>query len=104
MTNRAAMFPPSTRLFAGIIVILVTAVATYGQWRAQRDPLDALAWIETHRGPQDTAMYTHAQRHVAYIRDMYGDRWSPTGYATLGVVGTLIGVVLLASSRDWRAP
>ena len=103
MARRASLFPPSARLFAGIIVLPVTALATYGQWRAQKDPLDALEWIEAHRRPQDTAMYTHAQRHAAYIHEVYGDPWDPTGYATLGVVGTIVGVGLIASSRIRRS-
>ncbi|MEX2178509.1 MAG: hypothetical protein WD801_07345 [Gemmatimonadaceae bacterium] len=73
-----------------------------GQWYSTRGPLQTLAWYEQHRAPGDSAGYASALYHAGHAQATHAARWSLTGYATLGVAGTLVGLAVLLGARQRR--
>ena len=98
MTDTRAFFPPSSRVLLGVAVLVVTLGLTYGQWHAYNGPIETLAWENQHRYKGDSADYATIY-HASRARDVIANRWHPTGYATLGLVGSLIGIGLIFSAR-----
>lgn len=104
MKSRRVFFPRSSRALLGVALLLVVPALTYGQWKyAVKGPLETLAWIDEHRGPRDSAAYASALYHAGHARASHDRRWSMTGYATIGLTGTLVGLALLLSSLIGRS-
>lgn len=72
------------------------------KWQSNKGPLETLAWYEQHRNPGDSIVYASAVYHAGHARASNMNRWSPSGYATLGIAGTLVGLALLL--RNTGAP
>ncbi len=87
------------RTTLGIVFLIAAPALSIGAWDAANGPLETLAWYDAHRGPGDSAAYASAQYHAAHARASHANRWRPTGYATLGLLGTLIGIGLLIPYR-----
>src|SRR5688500_3545 len=92
-------FPAKSRLVIGVVVMVVTLGLSFGRWYSAKGPLETLAWFEQHRGPGDSLAYASAIYHATHARAVHDNRWRPTGYATLGLVGTAIGLALIVSAR-----
>jgi len=98
MKDKRAFFPARSRLLLGFAFLLVASGLASGQWYSVRGPLQDLAWFEEHRAPGDSVAYASALYHASYARAIHARRWSPTGYATLGLAGALVGAALIVSS------
>ena len=103
MTDPPAFFSPGSRIRAGVAVLVVVLGLTYGQWWSANESIKTLRAIEQHRQPGDSAAYVSAVYHASRARVTIEGRWSATGYGTLGVAGTLIGLALVLSARPRRA-
>jgi hypothetical protein len=101
MDTKRPFFPPSSRLLVGIALVLVATGLAVAQWHYRvRGPLQTLAWFDAHRSPGDSLVYASAAYHAAHAQGSYSNRWRLTGYATLGTMGTLVGIGLILSG--WR--
>jgi len=99
--NESAFGPRSRRLL-GLILLVVSTGLAFGAWYSANRPLKELAWIEDHRSPADSLAYGSAVYHATHARATHANRWRLNGYATLGALGTLLGIGLLVSSRSRR--
>jgi hypothetical protein len=86
----------------GVLLVLASPALALGQWYSIRGPLKTLAWFDDHRAPGDSVAYASALYHAGHARASIAGQWQPTGYATLGAAGTLIGVALLGVSARRR--
>lgn len=97
-------FPPSSRILVGLMILLLAPGLSYVRWHFQvREPLQTIARIEQNRQPGDSAVYADALYHASHARALQGRKWSLGGYATIGLVGTLVGLALVMSARRWTA-
>ena len=94
LSKLAAMF--------GLLLVLASPGLSLGQWYSERSPLETLAWFEQNRAPGDSAGHASAVYHAAHARASVANRWKPTGYGTLGVIGTLAGIGFLFAGRRRR--
>lgn len=85
------------RSIVGVLFVLVSPTLALGAWHSANGPLETLAWFDAHRTPGDSIAYASAIYHASHARASHANRWRPTGYATLGLAGTLIGAALLLS-------
>lgn len=92
----------SARRVLGAILLLAAPALALGVWYSARGPLTTLAWLEEHRTPADSAAYASALYHASHARATEANRWHLTGYATLGLIGTLAGACLLLSGSYRR--
>jgi hypothetical protein len=59
--------------------------------------------VRAEPGPGDSAAYASALYHATHARVAHEARWEITGYATLGLVGVVIALGLIGSSRLGRS-
>jgi hypothetical protein len=83
----------------GLILVIAAPSIGYGVRHSTRDPLATLAWFQQHRAPGDSAGYASALYHASHAQATEANRWHPTGYATLSVVGTCLGLAILVGGR-----
>jgi hypothetical protein len=102
MDTKRPFFPPTSRLLVGSALVIVAIGLAFGQSYAVKGPRQALAWFDQHRSPGDSIAYGSAVYHAAHSQSSYSNRWRPTGYATLGTVGTIAGIALILSSLRRR--
>ena len=86
----------------GVILAIVSPALAWASWNVNQQPLQVLAQVEQRRSILDSATIASAMYHAAHARATLADRWHPTGFATLGVIGTIAGVMLLYFSRSRR--
>lgn len=89
-------------MVTGLLLVLVSPALALGQWYSTRGPLQTIAWFDQHRSPRDSAAYASALYHAGHAQATHARRWNLTGYATLGVAGTLVGLALLFGARQRR--
>lgn len=104
MPHKAEFFPPSSRFALGVVFLVVAPALAIGQWYRVKGPIEELERIEQHRSPNDSAAYASAVYHASHARATRAARWHPTGYATTGVTGALVGAALILSARRRRPP
>src|SRR5437870_4378826 len=93
----------ASRIFGAILIIAAPSLAL-GSWYSTKQPLEVLAQLEQLRArgsAVDSGAYASAMYHARHARQTQVDRWTLTGYATLGVIGTIVGagLILLGSRR-----
>ena len=83
------------------IVLLVTAPSiAIGDEVAIRRELRQIDDVWSRRtAPVDSAVISSEQYHHAHLVADAAARWSATGHATLGVIGTALGLALVLVSR-----
>ena len=86
------------RILGTVLVIAAPSLA-FGSWYSTRQPLEMLAWTEANRARVPAEAYGSAVYMAAHARRTLEEKWSPTGFATLGIAGFLLGVGSLALSR-----
>ena len=92
----------SARRILGLLLLLAAPTLAFGVWHSVRGPLEELARFEQYRTPADSVAYANALYHGMHARTTEANRWHLTGYATMGLVGTVLGAGLLLSS--WSRP
>jgi hypothetical protein len=85
-----------------LVLTIASPALASGHWYSNRSPLSTARWIEQHRSPGDSATYASALYHAGHAQASNHGRWHLTGYATLGVVGTALGLALLLAARSRR--
>ena len=90
------------RRVLGLVLIIAAPAVTFGVWYRTRDTIATLAAFEAHRARGDTTGIASAAYHARHARTTEANRWRLTGYATHGLVGTIVGIALLASGRTRR--
>jgi hypothetical protein len=110
--SRVPVFPPQYPMgradliklatIIGLVLVIASPALAIGQWYSNRSPLRTLAWVEQHRSPGDSALYASALYHAGHAQASNTARWHLSGYATLGVIGTLLGLGLLVAARSRR--
>lgn len=90
----------------GLVLLIGAPLLAFGTWNATRQPLEVFALAQRNRAQLDSATYASAAYHAAFARATQANRWHLTGYATLGVLGTLVGAGLVYAGlpRAGRAP
>ena len=89
------------RVVGVIVLVLSPALAVATHWAARRD-MEAVGRLPRPITPVDSQTYSRLNYHVVIAEGQLAGRWSPTGYAALGVTGTLLGVALLIGSGRVR--
>ena len=84
----------------GLVLAIASPALAFGQWYNNRSSVSTLRWVEQHRSPGDSAAYASALYHAGPAQASDDDRWHLTGYATLGVLGTALGLALLLAARS----
>lgn len=102
MPPKAEFFPPSSRVLLGVVFLVVFPALAIYRWYGAKGPIETREWFEQHRSPGDSAAYASAVYHASHARATHAARWHPTGYATMGVAGTLAGAALVLSARRRR--
>ena len=92
----------AARRAIGLILVIAAPMLAGFEWDSTRQPLATFARMELNRRPADSAAYEHAVEHAAWARETLANRWHLTGYATLGVLGTIAGAALLYSGISRR--
>ena len=95
-------FPPRSRLLLGIVLLVIAVGLTWAQWYSLQGPMETLAWFEKNRAPGDSLAYASTLYHASHAQATHANRWSPTGYLTLGVIGVVVALTLIASSSVGR--
>lgn len=90
------------RRVLGMTLIIAAPLLAFGVWNSTRVPLAAFAQMQKHRTPGDSLAYASAAYHAGHALATQTNRWHPMGYATLGVLGTIIGAALLYSGLSRR--
>ena len=92
------------RRVIGVLLVLVAAALSLGhEWTIRRDLGYAAAVGPRVDAAGDSAMRASIAYHAANARAAGRARWSPLGHGTLGVVGVIAGLAILATTRR-RAP
>lgn len=86
----------------GVTLVLVSPAYAWASWTGTQQPLEVLAQVEQRGNILDSATIGSAMYHAAHARATLADRWHPTGFATLGVIGTIVGATFLFFSRARR--
>ena len=88
----------SVRRILGLLLLLASPMLAFGARYSAQESLTSLARIEQHRTPADSLVYASAVYHASHARALEANRWRASGYATLGLAGTVAGLGLLVSS------
>lgn len=99
MTDKP-FFPSRSRRLVGVIVLLASGILAYARWDSSEQLIASLAWAQAHRTPGDSASYASQLYHGSHGQVARDGRWRTTGYATQGLMGTLIGLALVLSARS----
>ena len=85
----------------GVVLVICAPVATYRVWDGNRLNLAVLQDMQSRplRDKTDSAMYASAVYHATPARASEVGRWGLTGYVTLGVFGTVVGIGLVVFSH-----
>ncbi|MDB4905962.1 MAG: hypothetical protein JWO05_746 [Gemmatimonadetes bacterium] len=79
------------RRIAGLVLLIAAPALAWGSWnQANRDIAFADA-VPPRRNHADSLMFEYSAYHAARGRIAHAERWHPTGYATLGLLGVLVG-------------
>ncbi len=85
----------SLRQVVGLVLLIGWPAISYLRWN---DAAGAINVMETAPKPvtkTDSAFYSSAVYHGSYAMAVRDNRWRPTGYATQGIGGFSLGLVLL---------
>lgn len=90
-----------SRVYAGVLVLLITAGLTVLRARAATEPLETLASVTRRHayGQASDITLASAQYHGAHAQRSFDARWSLTGYATHALVGAALGLSLIFVRR-----
>ena len=87
----------------GTVLVIAAPSLAFGTWYSTRQPLEMLAWSEANRSRIQADAYGSAVYHASFAQRTLDEKWSPTGFATLGITGFLLGIGLLTLSRRGSA-
>lgn len=92
---------PRARTTLGVLLLLASAGLTVLRARAVAEPLETLPRVsQMHReGRASGGALANAQYHAGHARRAFEERWSLAGYATQGILGGVLGLVLLLVRR-----
>jgi hypothetical protein len=76
----------------GIILVIAAPGLAFGSWYSTRQPLEMLAWSEANRARIPAEAYGSAVYMAAHAQRTLDEKWTLTGFATLGITGLLVGV------------
>ena len=93
----------SVRRILGLLLLLASPMLALGARYSAQESLTSLARMERHRTPADSLAYASASYHASHARAREANRWHASGYATLGVAGTVVGLGLLVSGLFRRS-
>ena len=83
----------------GVILLIAAPGLAFGNWYSTRQPLEMLAWSNQNRSRIPAEAYASAVYMGAHAQRTIDEMWKPTGFATLGTFGTLLGIGLLFIAR-----
>lgn len=89
------------RRTVGLLLVIVAPGLAYGAWYSTRQPLEILALAERMRSTMPAEEYSSAVYHGSHAQATLDNKWKPTGFASLGVLGFLVGAALLYSARGY---
>ena len=83
----------------GLTLLIVAPGLALGTWWSTQQPLEILALAERMRASMPAEDYASAVYHGSHAQATLDNMWHPTGFATLGLAGFVIGLSLLVLSR-----
>jgi hypothetical protein len=86
----------------GVVLLIAAPGLAFGAWYSTRQPLEVLAVAERMKATLPADHYSSAVYHGAEAQRILDEKWSPAGFATLGLTGLAVGLVLLYFG--FRAP
>ena len=89
----------TARVIGTVLVIAAPGLA-FGSWYSTRQPLEMLAWSEANRSRIPAEAYGSAVYMAAHAQRTLDEKWTATGFATLGIAGFMVGAGFLFIS--WR--
>ena len=81
----------------GIVLLIAAPGMAFGTLYSTRQPLEVLAVAERMKATLPAEHYSSAVYHGSYARQTLDDKWKPTGFATMGTAGFLLGAGLLGA-------
>ena len=84
---------------SGIVLLVAAPALAFGAWFSTRAPRQAFDAAAQHRTPGDSGAYASSAYHASRAEATLAARWTLTGFATLGLVGFLVGVGLVLYGR-----
>lgn len=87
------------RRVIGLALVILAPSLAVAQWYSTKQPLEVLALAERMRGTLPPDEYASAVYHGSHAMETLNNKWSPTGFATIGILGFLAGAGLLVSAR-----
>jgi hypothetical protein len=79
----------------GLLLVIAAPAFAFGSWHSTRQPLEVLALAERMKATLPADQYSSAVYHGAVAQRTLDAKWSPTGFAALGIVGFAAGALLL---------
>jgi hypothetical protein len=86
----------------GIVLVIAAPAMTFLAWQSTQQPIEVQAMAERMKGSLPADQYASALYHGSLAHQSLNDKWKPTGFATLGTIGLLLGCGLLFVG--FRAP
>src|SRR5205823_4349352 len=83
----------------GLVLIVAAPIFGWASWHATVEPIAEFQRTSTHRTPGDSAGYASEAYHAAHATAIRDQRWQLTGFATLSVLGCMLGAIALAFNR-----
>jgi hypothetical protein len=90
-----------TRVALGVLILIAALGVTWMRASVAQDALHTLTDVtRLHREGQTTdRILANATYHAAHAQRTVDNRWTLTGYATHGVIGSALGLALLLVRR-----
>jgi hypothetical protein len=79
----------------GIVLLIAAPGLALGTWHSTRQPLEVMALAERMKTSLPPDQYSSAVYHGSGAQRTLDQMWSPTGFATLGVIGFAVAIGLL---------
>ena len=86
----------------GIVLVLAAPGMAFGTLYSTRQPLEVLALAERMKATLPPDHYSSAVYHGSYAQETLDNKWKPTGFATMGTAGFLLGAGLLITGLRRR--
>ena len=83
----------------GTVLLIAAPGLALGTWWSTQQPIEILALAERMRTSMSAEDYASAVYHGSHAQTTLDNMWRPTGFATLGIGGFVIGAALVVLAR-----
>lgn len=87
------------RRLVGLVLLLAAPALAWARWNDATRAIAEADATPPRRTHADSVTFETIEYHAVLGRQAHAERWRVTGYATLGVLGPLLGVALMWPRR-----